>query len=118
MPAMVVIPTSGSGKRRVYGEKVIDISSRPYTRLLMNPTLQVHRIVSNRVIGQVSYTFLSCRSLGPCMADMILPFQEEQFLVQWKTELKTGAPPLSWHAIDELARCLDPVQDYLDIRAK
>ncbi|OAK98719.1 SET domain-containing protein [Phaeosphaeriaceae sp. SRC1lsM3a] len=76
MPAMVVIPTSGSSKRRVLGDKV-------------------YRILSNRVVGQ-----------------------EEQFLVQWKTDLRTEAPPLSWHPIDELVRCLDPVQDYLDIRAK
>ncbi|KAF2832842.1 SET domain-containing protein [Ophiobolus disseminans] len=43
---------------------------------------------------------------------------EEQYLVQWKVDTRTNTPPLSWHAIEELVRCLDEVQDYLDARAK
>ncbi|KAH7114301.1 hypothetical protein B0J11DRAFT_132643 [Dendryphion nanum] len=43
---------------------------------------------------------------------------DEQYLVRWKTDLPTLSPPLSWHSISELARCLEYVQDYLDERAK
>ncbi|KAF2002936.1 SET domain-containing protein [Amniculicola lignicola CBS 123094] len=43
---------------------------------------------------------------------------EEQYLVRWKTNAKTSTPALSWHVIDELSRCLEHVQDYLDVRSK
>ncbi|KAF2029402.1 SET domain-containing protein [Setomelanomma holmii] len=49
---------------------------------------------------------------------MISPVQEEQFLVRWKTETRTNTPPFSWHTIEELVRCLDNVQAYLEARAK
>ncbi|KAF1915155.1 hypothetical protein BDU57DRAFT_595763 [Ampelomyces quisqualis] len=56
---------------------------------------KVHSIISNRVLGE-----------------------EEQYLVRWQTDYTTNTPPLSWHAIGELMRCLDVVQDYLEARAK
>ncbi|KAH7095501.1 hypothetical protein FB567DRAFT_512719 [Paraphoma chrysanthemicola] len=76
MPAMVVIPTSGFGKRRVLVDKV-------------------ESVLSNRVING-----------------------EEQYLIRWKTNLRNNTPPLSWHGIEELVRCLDEVQDYIESRAK
>ncbi|KAL5393231.1 hypothetical protein DPSP01_000063 [Paraphaeosphaeria sporulosa] len=52
---------------------------------------KIHSIVSNRIEDR-----------------------EEQFLVRWKSD--STAPPLSWHGIRELARCLELVQDYITIR--
>ncbi|KAJ8117602.1 hypothetical protein OPT61_g1233 [Boeremia exigua] len=43
---------------------------------------------------------------------------DEQYLVRWHTEEETSAPPLSWHLINELQRCLEHVQDYLEEREK
>ncbi|KAL5116747.1 hypothetical protein ACEQ8H_005359 [Pleosporales sp. CAS-2024a] len=56
--------------------------------------LAVQAILSNRVVGQ-----------------------EEHYLVQWKSEQQSNTPPLSWHAIEELVRCLEEVQDYLEARS-
>ncbi|KAF1956413.1 SET domain-containing protein [Byssothecium circinans] len=55
---------------------------------------KVHSIVSNRVKGK-----------------------DEQYLVRWNAPSPTK-PPLSWHSIHELARCLEHVQDYLELREK
>lgn len=41
-------------------------------------------------------------------------FQEEQYLVRWNIDSETTTPPLSWHKIAELVRCLEHIQDYLD----
>jgi histone-lysine N-methyltransferase SUV39H len=30
--------------------------------------------------------------------------------------MEANTPPLSWHGLNELARCLEHVQDYLDAR--
>ncbi|KAF2869706.1 hypothetical protein BDV95DRAFT_576087 [Massariosphaeria phaeospora] len=43
---------------------------------------------------------------------------DEQFLVRWKSSTSTGKPPLSWHAVNELTRCLELVQEYLETRHK
>ncbi|KAF2631938.1 SET domain-containing protein [Macroventuria anomochaeta] len=43
---------------------------------------------------------------------------DEQYLVRWHTENKTSTPPLSWHLVNELQRCLEHVQDYLDERER
>ncbi|KAF2472195.1 SET domain-containing protein [Lindgomyces ingoldianus] len=75
MPAMVVIPTIGRGRR-----VLVD---------------QVHSIVCHRNRNE-----------------------EEQFLVCWKTGSSTQTPPLSWHSVGELGRCLEFVQDYLDNKAR
>ncbi|KAF1936559.1 SET domain-containing protein [Clathrospora elynae] len=56
---------------------------------------RVHSIVSNRVQNG-----------------------DEQYLVRWSTDSPTNTPPLSWHSITELLRCLEHVQDYLDGREK
>jgi histone-lysine N-methyltransferase SUV39H len=34
--------------------------------------------------------------------------------VRWKSDSIT--PPLSWHSIRELVRCLEIVQDYITVR--
>ncbi|KAI8941392.1 hypothetical protein NX059_002615 [Plenodomus lindquistii] len=41
---------------------------------------------------------------------------EEQYLVLWNTDVNSPEPPLSWHPISELVRCLEHIQDYLDRR--
>ncbi|KAF2276200.1 SET domain-containing protein [Westerdykella ornata] len=41
---------------------------------------------------------------------------DEQYLVRWITKSSTPNPPLSWHYIWELSRCLEQVQVYLDSR--
>ncbi|OCL05109.1 SET domain-containing protein [Glonium stellatum] len=41
---------------------------------------------------------------------------EEQYLVRWRTQTKTQRPPLSWHGLSELSRCLELVQDYLEVK--
>ncbi|KAF1975077.1 SET domain-containing protein [Bimuria novae-zelandiae CBS 107.79] len=56
-------------------------------------TDKIYSIISNRIKGN-----------------------EEQYLVWWKSESKT--PPLSWHSITELVRCLEIVQDYITVREK
>ncbi|KAF1833563.1 SET domain-containing protein [Decorospora gaudefroyi] len=43
---------------------------------------------------------------------------DEQYLVRWTTDRVTNKPPLSWHSIKELVRCLEHVQDYLEVREK
>jgi histone-lysine N-methyltransferase SUV39H len=45
-------------------------------------------------------------------------YQDEQYLVRWNTDIPTKKPPLSWHSIQELVRCLEHVQDYLEVREK
>ncbi|KAF2189534.1 SET domain-containing protein [Zopfia rhizophila CBS 207.26] len=40
--------------------------------------------------------------------------QEEQYLVRWETTSRSQNPPLSWHNLKELSRCLELVQDYID----
>ncbi|KAF2267068.1 SET domain-containing protein [Lojkania enalia] len=44
---------------------------------------------------------------------------EEEYLVRWKTDTTTKKPPFSWHSLSELSRvrCLEFVQDYLEVRA-
>lgn len=76
MPSMVVVPSTGQEKRRVWVDRV-------------------HSIVSNR-----------------------RKKDEEQYLVRWTTDVDTLQPPLSWHSIYELVRCLEHIQDYLDIRER
>ncbi|RMZ69069.1 set domain-containing [Pyrenophora seminiperda CCB06] len=95
MSAMVVIPTNGHTRRRVLVDRV-------------------NSVLSNRVHNGVSL-------LSPCMVRarmLITALQDEQYLVRWKTDEKTTNPPLSWHSIRELVRCLEHVQDYLDSREK
>jgi len=58
------------------------------------------------------------RAPGDGLANLILPFQEEQYLVRWKTKEQTSTPPLSWHNLNNLARCLELVQDYLEKRER
>lgn len=71
---MVMVPSHGQDKRRVWVDRV-------------------HSIVSNRRKND-----------------------EEQYLVRWVTDNDTLRPPISWHPLSELLRCLEHIQDYLDIR--
>ncbi|RAR07036.1 SET domain-containing protein [Stemphylium lycopersici] len=49
----------------------------------------------------------------------VLVDYDEQYLVRWATaEGSSTQPPLSWHSITELVRCLEHVQDYLEVRDK
>ncbi|KAF2120659.1 hypothetical protein BDV96DRAFT_609812 [Lophiotrema nucula] len=70
----------------------IPMSGPPTRRVLLD---QVHSVICNRIKDG-----------------------EEQYLVRWKTDSLPQKPPLSWHNINELARCLEHVQDYLDARTK
>ncbi|KAF2855978.1 SET domain-containing protein [Plenodomus tracheiphilus IPT5] len=74
MPSMVIVPSNGHSKRRVWVDRV-------------------HSIISTRWKND-----------------------EEQFLVRWIADADPTKPPLSWHAVYELVRCLEHIQDYLDIR--
>jgi len=47
-----------------------------------------------------------------------IKIQDEQYLVRWKAETSTTKPPLSWHSVKELVRCLEHIQDYLEEREK
>ncbi|KAF2018882.1 SET domain-containing protein [Aaosphaeria arxii CBS 175.79] len=42
---------------------------------------------------------------------------EEQYLVRWKNNGDAEYPPLSWHSVSDLARCLEYVQDYIESRS-
>jgi hypothetical protein len=55
---------------------------------------------------------------GPCAHMLTSIYQDEQYLVRWNTDKSTNKPPLSWHSILELVRCLEHVQDYLEVREK
>ncbi|KAL1792176.1 hypothetical protein ACET3X_009927 [Alternaria dauci] len=39
---------------------------------------------------------------------------DEQYLVRWREESSTTKPPLSWHSVKELVRCLEHIQDYIE----
>ncbi|KAG9186701.1 histone-lysine N-methyltransferase SUV39H [Alternaria panax] len=41
---------------------------------------------------------------------------DEQYLVRWAADTSTTKPPLSWHSMKELVRCLEHIQDYLEVR--
>lgn len=41
---------------------------------------------------------------------------EEQYLVLWSSKSSASFPPLSWHNLNELSRCLELVQDYLEAK--
>ncbi|EMD91601.1 hypothetical protein COCHEDRAFT_1224704 [Bipolaris maydis C5] len=73
---------------------MVHIKSFGYTgrRVLVD---RVHSIVSNRVQKD-----------------------DEQYLVRWNTDNASDQAPLSWHSIKELLRCLEHVQDYLEVREK
>ncbi|XP_014559391.1 hypothetical protein COCVIDRAFT_35422 [Bipolaris victoriae FI3] len=73
---------------------MVVIPSNGYTRrrVLVD---RVHSIVSNRVQKD-----------------------DEQYLVRWNTDDASDQAPLSWHSIKELLRCLEHVQDYLEVREK
>ncbi|KAH6860717.1 hypothetical protein BKA58DRAFT_443497 [Alternaria rosae] len=43
---------------------------------------------------------------------------DEQYLVRWTSETLTTKPPLSWHSVKDLVRCLEKIQDYLEVREK
>ncbi|KAI4947646.1 hypothetical protein J4E91_006468 [Alternaria rosae] len=43
---------------------------------------------------------------------------DEQYLVRWTSETLTTKPPLSWHSVKDLVRCLEQIQDYLEVREK
>ncbi|ORY06661.1 hypothetical protein BCR34DRAFT_489947 [Clohesyomyces aquaticus] len=67
-------------------------SCRPLARRVLFD--KVHAILCNRITGE-----------------------DDEYLVQWKTSAPTQTPPLSWHSVFELQRCLELVQDYLEERA-
>ncbi|KAI4616373.1 uncharacterized protein J4E87_008639 [Alternaria ethzedia] len=48
----------------------------------------------------------------------VLVDRDEQYLVQWTSETTTTKPPLSWHSVKDLVRCLEQIQDYLEVREK
>lgn len=50
--------------------------------------------------------------------DANVTLQEEQYLVRWNAETSTTKPPLSWHSVKDLVRCLEHIQEYLEVREK
>ncbi|KAI4687847.1 uncharacterized protein J4E88_003440 [Alternaria novae-zelandiae] len=71
---------------------VIPANGHERRRVLVD---RVHSIVSNRVQNG-----------------------DEQYLVRWTSDTSTTKPPLSWHSVKDLVRCLEQIQDYLEVREK
>ncbi|KAI4638211.1 hypothetical protein J4E93_010369 [Alternaria ventricosa] len=71
---------------------VIPANGHERRRVLVD---RVHSIVSNRVQNG-----------------------DEQYLVRWTSDTSTSKPPLSWHSVKDLVRCLEQIQDYLEVREK
>ncbi|PVI08479.1 SET domain-containing protein [Periconia macrospinosa] len=71
-----------------------------------NVVIPIRGQTSRRVKVEDVVRILSNRSKGT----------EEQYLVQWACSNAPEKPPISWHSVNELSRCLELLQDYLAIR--
>ncbi|KAF2637110.1 SET domain-containing protein [Massarina eburnea CBS 473.64] len=69
------------------------------------------------VNGNMSSRRVSVQKVDSILSNRVKG-NDEQYLVRWTAPSASTNPPLSWHSIHELARCLEHVQDYLESRQK